>query len=205
MKARAEALGREAETRDRLKGELPVDKRTAEAKALPDAQLAAAETHVPYFVTDEVTDSSHWKKSIVINGLGAVATFVVLCVFITTKFIHGAWIVVVVIPLLVLMFRAIHKHYVGVAKQLSTEGLEELSRNQKHRNRAHFRHPPRRHQCAAVCQVDLAQWRQSCICGFRRRSDQESAREMGAVGIRCGIGGASFTISRTDASAAASH
>ena len=51
----------------------------------------------------------------------------VLCVFITTKFIHGAWIVVVVIPLLVLMFRAIHKHYVRVAKQLSTEGLEQLA------------------------------------------------------------------------------
>jgi amino acid transporter len=95
-------------------------------QALPDVQLAAAETRSPAFVNDEVTDSSHWKKSILINGLGAVATFVVLCVFIITKFIHGAWIVVVIIPLLVLMFRSIHKHYVGVAKQLSTEGLEQL-------------------------------------------------------------------------------
>jgi hypothetical protein len=50
----------------------------------------------------------------------------VLCVFIATKFIHGAWIVVVVVPLLVFMFRAIHKHYVGVAKELSTEGIGEL-------------------------------------------------------------------------------
>ena len=73
-----------------------------------------------------MTDGSHWKKSIVINGIGALATFVVLCVFVATKFIHGAWIVVVVVPLLVFMFRAIHKHYVGVAKQLSTEGLEDL-------------------------------------------------------------------------------
>jgi amino acid transporter len=94
--------------------------------ALPDAQLAVAETHAPYFVSDEVTNPSHWKKSIVINGLGAVATFVVLCVFVTTKFIHGAWIVVVLIPLLVLMFRSIHKHYVRVANQLSTEGVEPL-------------------------------------------------------------------------------
>jgi amino acid transporter len=76
---------------------------------------------------DEDTDKAHWKKSIAINAIGAVATFVVLCVFIATKFIHGAWIVVVVIPLLVLMFRSIHKHYVGVAKQLTTEGLEDLS------------------------------------------------------------------------------
>jgi len=50
----------------------------------------------------------------------------VLCVFIITKFIHGAWIVVVIIPMLVLMFRSIHKHYVRVAKQLSTEGLVHL-------------------------------------------------------------------------------
>ena len=61
-----------------------------------------------------------------INAVGAVATFIVLSVFIATKFIHGAWIVVVVVPLLVFMFRAIHKHYVGVARQLSTEGLEDL-------------------------------------------------------------------------------
>ena len=70
--------------------------------------------------------SSNWKKSIVINAVGGLATFVVLCVFVATKFIHGAWIVVVVIPLLVLLFRAIHKHYVMVAKQLSTEGMDEL-------------------------------------------------------------------------------
>jgi hypothetical protein len=50
----------------------------------------------------------------------------VLCVFVATKFIHGAWVVVVVIPLLVFMFRAIHHHYVGVAQQLSTEGIDEL-------------------------------------------------------------------------------
>jgi amino acid transporter len=69
---------------------------------------------------------SHWRKSIVINGVGAVATFVVLMVFIVTKFIHGAWIVVVLIPLLVLMFLRIHKHYFQVAQQLSTEGLAGL-------------------------------------------------------------------------------
>lgn len=103
-----------------------VEAQTNNNQALPDAQLAVEETHKPYFVTDEVTASSHWKKSIVINAVGAFATFVVLCVFIATKFFHGAWIVVVVIPLLVLMFRAIHDHYAGVAKQLTTEGLEDL-------------------------------------------------------------------------------
>jgi hypothetical protein len=69
---------------------------------------------------------SHWKKYLVVNGVGAVATFVVLMIFIVTKFIHGAWIVVFLIPLLVLLFRRIHRHYVDVAQQLSTEGLISL-------------------------------------------------------------------------------
>lgn len=69
---------------------------------------------------------SHWRKSIIINGIGAAATCVVLFVFIATKFIHGAWVVVFLIPLLVLMFRRIHRHYMEVAQQLSTEGLSQL-------------------------------------------------------------------------------
>ena len=93
---------------------------------VPDIELEDEEIHRSYFVTDEVTASTNWKKSLFINAIGAVATFVVLCVFIATKFLHGAWIVVVVIPLLVLLFRAIHNHYVMVARQLSMDGLERL-------------------------------------------------------------------------------
>jgi amino acid transporter len=84
------------------------------------------EIHRSYFVTDEVTAPANWKKSLTINALGALATFIVLCVFIATKFMHGAWIVVVVIPILVLLFKSIHGHYVMVARQLSTEGLEQV-------------------------------------------------------------------------------
>jgi amino acid transporter len=73
-----------------------------------------------------LSEAAHWKKSIVVNGLGAAATLVVLVVLVITKFLHGAWIVVVIIPLLVGLFRAIHRHYVEVATQLTTEGLEKL-------------------------------------------------------------------------------
>ena len=69
-------------------------------------------------------DARSWRKSIVINGLSAVATFVVLVVFVATKFVHGAWVVVLLIPLLVMMFSATHAHYLSVARQLTTEGLE---------------------------------------------------------------------------------
>jgi hypothetical protein len=99
----------------------------ADAKQpLPDPELAAEEAHKSHFVSDEVTAPAAWKKSIVINGVGALATAIVLAVFVLTKFIHGAWIVVVVIPLLVLMFRAIHGHYLSVARQLSIDGLGPL-------------------------------------------------------------------------------
>jgi amino acid transporter len=93
---------------------------------LPDPELTVEEAHKSTFVTDEVTAPSNWRKSIVINGVGALATALVMIVLIVTKFVHGAWIVVVVTPLLVLMFRAIHKHYLSVADQLSIEGLEPL-------------------------------------------------------------------------------
>ena len=96
-------------------------------RALPDVELAIAEAHHSHFVTDDVTAPSNWRKSIVINAVGAFATAIVLIVLIITKFVHGAWIVVVVTPLLVLMFRAIHGHYLNVAQQLSCDGLEELS------------------------------------------------------------------------------
>ncbi len=74
----------------------------------------------------QLKEAAHWKKSIVVNGLGAAATLVVLVVLVITKFMHGAWIVVVIIPLLVALFRAIHRHYLDVATQLTTEGLEKL-------------------------------------------------------------------------------
>jgi amino acid transporter len=75
---------------------------------------------------EQLHRKSPWKKYLVINGVGAIATFIVLMVFILTKFLHGAWIVVILIPLLVMLFQRIHRHYLEVAQQLSTEGLAGL-------------------------------------------------------------------------------
>jgi amino acid transporter len=60
-----------------------------------------------------------WRYGLSINGLGAVLTAVVMVVLAVTKFTHGAWAVLVLIPLLVANFSAIHNHYVRVAEQLS--------------------------------------------------------------------------------------
>jgi amino acid transporter len=75
----------------------------------------------------------NWILSIVINGLGAVITFVVLMVIAITKFTHGAWAVIVLIPLIVMMFQAIHRHYKLVAAQLALGRANPNRTPMKHR------------------------------------------------------------------------
>jgi amino acid transporter len=59
-----------------------------------------------------------WRRSIVINAVGATATAVVLCVVTYTKFTHGAWIVIAAMPFIVMMFLSIHRHYEAVLEEL---------------------------------------------------------------------------------------
>jgi len=63
----------------------------------------------------------NWPIKMVINGVGAFITAVVAISFAITKFKDGAWIVVILLPLLVLLFNFIHAHYKGLAKQLSLD------------------------------------------------------------------------------------
>lgn len=60
-----------------------------------------------------------WRWKMIINGFGAVCTTVVVIIFATTKFLDGAWLVLILIPLLVSMFYAIHRHYTRLADDLS--------------------------------------------------------------------------------------
>ncbi|HEX8036942.1 MAG TPA: APC family permease [Ktedonobacterales bacterium] len=61
-----------------------------------------------------------WRRSMLINGVGAFATGVVTIVIMITKFDRGAWIVVLLVPLLVLLFRGIRRHYTHVRQQIRT-------------------------------------------------------------------------------------
>lgn len=63
-----------------------------------------------------------WKTNIVVNGFGATLSGIVLLILATEKFMNGAWIVIVLIPLLVIAFLKIHKHYAEIAKELSADG-----------------------------------------------------------------------------------
>jgi hypothetical protein len=62
-----------------------------------------------------------WQRSIIFNGVGAFATFVVLVVVAVTKFFDGAWMVVILLPAFVLLFRGIHAHYTQAAVELAAE------------------------------------------------------------------------------------
>jgi amino acid transporter len=57
-----------------------------------------------------------------VNALGSATTGLVMVVIAATKFTHGAWIVVLLIPFLVMCFLMVHRHYQEVAGQLSLEG-----------------------------------------------------------------------------------
>jgi amino acid transporter len=65
----------------------------------------------------------HWRAKQIVNAVGAVATFIVMIIFAVAKFSEGAWIVVIVIPLLVLLFFRIHTHYKYVATVLHKGSL----------------------------------------------------------------------------------
>ncbi len=62
--------------------------------------------------------SSGWVARTALNGFGACVTGIVVVVIATTKFIHGAWIVMVFIPAMIYVFKTIHQHYITTAEQL---------------------------------------------------------------------------------------
>ena len=61
----------------------------------------------------------HWRKKLVVNGIGAITTGVATAIIATTKFMQGAWIVFLLVAILIMMFRAIRSHYKAVAEQVS--------------------------------------------------------------------------------------
>ncbi len=64
----------------------------------------------------------NWAIKSVVNGLGAVCTFVVLCVIAYEKFPEGAWVVVVASAVLIAAFRAVYRHYEFIRSRLSIIG-----------------------------------------------------------------------------------
>jgi amino acid transporter len=74
-----------------------------------------------------------WRMKMVINGIGSVCTAIVMLVFAITKFRDGAWFVLILTPILVVIFSAIHRHYRGLAQRLSLENYGAPPRIARHR------------------------------------------------------------------------
>ena len=66
-----------------------------------------------------VKKGPHWEKKLLVNGVGAVTTAIATLIIASTKFAHGAWIVIVLIPMLIMFFRAIRSHYKAVSEQVA--------------------------------------------------------------------------------------
>lgn len=81
------------------------------------------------FTTSQTGMLLHWLRKggpgsrmrAVVNGIGALCTGVVLVVIAATKFVHGAWVVCLLIPLVVAAFGAVARHYRYVASRLTLE------------------------------------------------------------------------------------
>jgi amino acid transporter len=69
--------------------------------------------------TDE--EKKGWRRSLTVNLVGAVLTALVLVISAATKFINGAWVVVVLIPMIVLLALAIHRHYLNARRRVQAE------------------------------------------------------------------------------------
>lgn len=67
-----------------------------------------------------------WQRRALLNGLGAAATAVVSVVQVVTKFTHGAWIVVLIIPVIIVILRRIHRHYDNFAREVAYTGQSPL-------------------------------------------------------------------------------
>lgn len=65
-----------------------------------------------------------WQRGLAINGVGAATTGVVASVIAVTKFTRGAWMVLILIPIIILVLKAIWSHYRSVADQLTPERLD---------------------------------------------------------------------------------
>jgi amino acid transporter len=78
-----------------------------------------------------------WHWSIVVNGFGAIATFVVTIIIASTKFISGAWIVLIIIPVLIALFLYVHRHYEAVGVKLALDADEKMDVNWQSYNKIH--------------------------------------------------------------------
>lgn len=68
-----------------------------------------------------------WRFGLIVNGVGALVTFIVLCVIVITKFHHGAWMVVVAIPVILFLLDRTRRTYAAELSELKVEVSQRLA------------------------------------------------------------------------------
>jgi len=76
---------------------------------------------------------ARWRAKMLVNGFGAICTAIVMVIFAVTKFTDGAWLILILIPTLVVLFFGIHRHYRSLAKNLSLDQHGEPPQARRHR------------------------------------------------------------------------
>jgi amino acid transporter len=69
-----------------------------------------------------------WQRRATMNGIGALMTGVVTIVVLTTKFLHGAYIVIIAVVVLIAAFSTVERHYKRVSRFLEPQNEDELER-----------------------------------------------------------------------------
>ncbi|MGH3845717.1 MAG: APC family permease [Pseudonocardiaceae bacterium] len=72
------------------------------------------------------------RRSQLINGLGAAATGVVFVIVLVTKFLEGAYLIVIAIPLLYALMRSINRHYASVAHEIAVADVRPVAPSRNH-------------------------------------------------------------------------
>ncbi|MCE5240615.1 APC family permease [bacterium] len=68
----------------------------------------------------------HWQLNLIVNSVGALTTCLVLSIILAVKFMAGAWMVALFLPVMVFQFISTHRHYAGVAELLRLDVIEKL-------------------------------------------------------------------------------
>ncbi len=118
--------------------------------------------------------SGGWRGKALVNGFGSAVTAVVTGVLLYSKFLQGAWLVVLAIPLLVLLFLTIHRHYRSVARRLRLAADVKLTL------------PPAPEQGGAPVVVLVGQLHRGSFEAVRYA--RSIARELVAVHVDLGLG-----------------
>ena len=125
-----------------------------------------------------------WRPKMLINAFGAVCTAIVMLVFAVTKFTEGAWIVLLLMPILVVVFSGIHRHYRDLAAQIVARTLRRATaRLASMRHHSPQRRPSWDARGLTLCAFVVVRYHRRARVDRPRRG-RSGAAEVGVVGRR---------------------